>query len=89
MKDQNQIQEPPFSKFPAYGVFLLKRPKGTKSRRWTRGLPNAQREYPQGTHVMHCPASEGGYRSSLGNGIARSALGVLAGDVAFDNRMAI
>ena len=45
---------------------------------YARGLSNAQREYPQGTHVMHCPASEGGYRSSLGNGIARSALVILS-----------
>ena len=40
-KDEIQIQNPLFPRFPAYGVFLLKRPKGTKSRRWARGLPYA------------------------------------------------
>jgi len=40
-KIKNKTNNPLFPKFPAYGVFLLKRPKGTKSRRWARGLPNA------------------------------------------------
>ena len=44
-------------KFPAYGVFLLKRPKGTKSRRWARGLPNAWREYPHWMHRVLLPAN--------------------------------
>ena len=38
-------------------MFLLKRPKGTKSRRWARGLPYAPREYPLRTYRGVCPAS--------------------------------
>ena len=37
----------------------MKRPKGTKSRRWARGLPYAQRESPYGIHMILCPASLG------------------------------
>ena len=46
IKIEQQIQNPLFPKFPASGGFLLKRPKGTKSRRWARGLPYAPRESP-------------------------------------------
>ena len=38
----------------------MKRPKGTKSRRWARGLPNAWREYPHRTHLLCWPAIPGG-----------------------------
>ena len=55
---QNEIQNPHLPRFPAFGEFLLKRPKGTKSRRWARGLPYAQRELPHGTHRNICPASD-------------------------------
>ncbi len=54
---QKHNQKPLFSKFPAYGVFLLKRPKGTKSRRWARGLQYARRELPHGMHLIHWPAN--------------------------------
>ena len=38
----------------------MKRPKGTKSRRWARGLPYASREYPHRMHTILCPDTRGG-----------------------------
>ena len=84
----NQIQNPHLPRFPAYGVFLLKRPKGTKSRRWARRLLYAWREFPHWTHPIHWPANHGGYRSLQGDGKARPALEVLAIDVASINGVA-
>ena len=71
IKRKNQNQCPRLPKFPAYGVFLLKRPKGTKSRRWApacakpcaagrRGLPYAKREHAYRIHTMRWPGTRAG-----------------------------
>ena len=85
---KSQDQNPTFPKFPAYGVFLLKRPKGTKSRRWARGLPHAWREYPLRMHPIRRPANYGGHRKSVRDGTTRPALGVLTIGIASVNGVA-
>ena len=87
LKTKPQIKIPLFPKFPAYGVFLLKRPKGTRSCRWARSLLYAWREFPHWTHPIHWPANHGGYRSSQEDGKTRPALEVLWSCIALDNRM--
>ena len=82
---ESQNQNPPFHKFPAYGVFLLKRPKGTKSRRWARGLFYAWRELLHGTHPIHCPANHGGNRNLERDGKTRPALVVLSRGIVLEN----
>ena len=76
-KSENQIQHPHLPRFPAYGVFLLKRPKGTKSRRWARGLPYAQRESRRRRTGYSALLTSQVLQSSALDGIARSALLVL------------
>ncbi len=82
---ESQNQNPPFHKFPAYGVFLLKRPKGTKSRRWARGLFYAWRELLHGTHPIRCPANHGGNRNLERDGKTRPALVVLSRGIVLEN----
>ena len=47
-------------------MFLLKRPKGTKSRRWARGLPHAWREFRHRTNLIRWPACPYGYVNRCG-----------------------
>ena len=50
----------------------MKRPKGTKSRRWARSLPYTQRELPNGMHRICCPACHG--RTSVLGDVRNRAL---------------
>ena len=60
-------------KFPAYGVFLLKRPKGTKSRRWAPGPALCMARIPS-PDSRHTPACRPRMTTYLGGGTEERAL---------------
>ena len=53
----------------------MKRPKGTKSRRWARGLPYAQREHPHRMHRILCPDTNAGTSTRVAGRISALCFG--------------